>query len=181
MQIFVEYLPLVLFFASFKLYGIYVATGVAIVTSVLTIAYAYSKTKKVNAMQWVSLVIIVVFGGATIFLQDERFIKMKPSVLYVCCAAALAVGKLWFKQDWLAKIFAQAELNVPASVWTTLTWSWVGFFCFLALLNFYVANTYSLDQWVTFKVWGIMGILLVFMVANGLYLTRYMKPGDGKS
>jgi intracellular septation protein len=175
MQIFIEYLPLILFFAAFKLYGIYAATGVAIVASVLSIAYAYFKTKKVNAMQWVSLVIIVVFGGATIFLQDERFIKMKPSVLYLCGAAALAVGKLWFKQDWLAKVFSQAELNLPASVWTTLTWAWVGFFCFLAALNMYVANTYSLDQWVTFKVWGMMGIMLVFMVGNGFYLAKFMK------
>jgi intracellular septation protein len=176
MQIFVEYLPLILFFAAFKLYDIYVATAVAIVASVLSIAYAWTKTKKVTTMQWVSLFVIVVFGGATIYLKDERFIKLKPSVLYLCAAGALTVGKLWFKEDWLAKVLSQAQLQLPAAVWTTLTWAWVGFFCFLAALNVYVANNYPLDTWVTFKVWGMMGLTLIFMLGNGLYLARYVKP-----
>jgi intracellular septation protein len=175
MQILAEYLPLILFFVAFKLHDIYVATGVAIVASVLSIAFAWSKTKHVTPMQWISLFVIVVFGGATIFLKDERFIKLKPSVLYLCAAAALAVGKLWFKEDWLSKVLAQAQLTLPASVWTTLTWAWVGFFCFLAALNFYVAQHYALDTWVTFKVWGLMALLLVFIVLNGLFLARYVK------
>ena len=175
MQIFVEYLPLILFFVAFKLYGIYVATGVAIVASVLSIGFAWTKTRKVTVMQWVSLFVIVVFGGATIFLKDERFIKLKPSVLYLCAASALAVGKLWFKEDWLSKVLAQAQLTLPAPVWTTLTWAWVGFFCFLAALNYYVAQSYPLDTWVTFKVWGMMALLFGFIVLNGLYLARYVK------
>jgi intracellular septation protein len=175
MQILIEYLPLILFFAAFKLYGIYVATGVAIAASVLAIAFTMLRGGKVSVMQWVSLVIVVVFGGATIALHDEMYIKWKPSVLYTCGAIALAIGKIFFKKNWLKAVFSQAQLELPDSVWSTLTWLWVGFFLFLAALNGYVATHYSLDTWVSFKVWGFMGIMLVFMIGNGLYLARYMK------
>jgi intracellular septation protein len=174
MQLIVEYLPLILFFAAYKLYGIYIATGVAIGASIGTILYARFKTGKVTPLQWISLVIIGVFGGATIVLHDETFIKWKPSVLYVCMAGALLIGKVFYKKDWLASLFAQANLVLPAKVWTTLTWTWIAFFSFLAALNGYVATHYSLDAWVNFKVWGVMGMMLVFFLGIGVYLSRHM-------
>ncbi len=175
MQILIEYLPLILFFAAFKLYGIYVATGVAIAASIAVIGLTMARGGKVSVMQWVSLAIVVIFGGATIALQDEMYIKWKPSVLYACGAIALVVGKLYFKKDWLKALFSQAQLELPAPVWTTLTWAWVCFFFFLAALNGYVATHYSLETWVSFKVWGFMGLMFVFILGNGLYLSRYLK------
>jgi intracellular septation protein len=175
MALALEYLPLVLFFVAYKLYGIYVATGVAIAASVITIVVAKLRGSPISVMQWVSLFIIVVFGGATILLKDEFFIKWKPSVLYLCAAGALVVGKLLYKKDWLKALFSQADLKLPDSAWTNLTWAWVGFFVFLAALNGYVATHYSLDTWVNFKVWGVMGIMLVFFLGMGVYLARFMK------
>jgi intracellular septation protein len=178
MAILLEYLPLVLFFIAYKISGIYVATGVAIVASVVAIVFSKLRGTPVTTMQWVSLFIIVVFGGATILLHDEFYIKWKPSVLYLCAAGALLVGKLIYKQDWLKKLFAQAQLELPGHVWTRLTWSWVGFFAGLAALNGYVATHYSLDTWVNFKVWGVMGIMLVFFLGLGLYLAKYVKTDN---
>jgi intracellular septation protein len=175
MALFFEYLPLILFFAAYKWYGIYVATGVAIAASIATLAIAKLRRTPITVMQWVSLFIIVVFGGATILLQDEFYIKWKPSVLYLCGALALLIGKLVYRKDWLKSLFAQAELNLPDRVWTTLTWSWIGFFVGLAALNGYVATKYSLDTWVNFKVWGVMGLMFLFFLGLGVYLARFLK------
>lgn len=175
MALFLEYLPLILFFVAYKVWGIYVATGVAIAASFVTIGVAKLRGGAVTMIQWVSLFIIVVFGGATILLHDEVYIKWKPSVLYASVAAALLVGKLVYKKDWLKTLFAHAQLDLPAHVWSALTWSWVGFFAFLAALNGYVATHFSLDTWVNFKVWGVMILMLAFFLLLGLYLSKYVK------
>jgi intracellular septation protein len=182
MQFILEYAPLILFFVAYKLKDIYVATGVAIVASVLAIAYAWFATKKVSTMQWLSLAIIVVFGGATLLLHDETFIKWKPSALYAVFAVTLLVGKVIMKRDWISVIFKQANIDAPARIWTRITWAWIVFFVFMAALNGYVATHYSLDTWVNFKVWWAMGIFFTFTVANVVVLAKYMsdepKPAE---
>src|SRR5512134_2673530 len=125
MQLLADYFPLLLFFVAFKWQGIYVATAVAIVASIAQIAWFHWR-RKVSAIHWLSLAIIVVFGGATLLLQDETFIKWKPTVLYALFGLILAAGKLAFRRDLLALLIK--DLTLPASVWTRLTWSWVGFF-----------------------------------------------------
>lgn len=176
MQFFADYLPLILFFAAFKLWGIYVATAVAIAASVVQIAY-FKWRGKVSAVHWLSLVIIVVFGGATLWLQDEQFIKWKPTVLYGLFGGLLALGKLAFRRDWIALLLK--DLALPAAVWSTLTWSWVAFFAAMAVANWYVAFHYSTEAWVSFKVWGGIGLFLVFALAQGLWLARHL-PEEGK-
>jgi intracellular septation protein len=178
MQFILEYAPLILFFAAYKLTDIYVATAVAIVASVVAIAYTWFSTKKVTAMQWLSLAIIVIFGGATLLLRDETFIKFKPTALYGALALTLLFGKLVMKRDWISVLFKQANVNAPASVWTRLTFLWVVFFGFMAALNAYVATNFSLDTWVNFKVWWAMGIFFVFMIGNVLLLSRYMSDAS---
>ncbi|MGL4232277.1 MAG: inner membrane-spanning protein YciB, partial [Casimicrobium sp.] len=142
------------------------------------IAYAYFVQKKVTPIQWVSLAIIVVFGGATLLLHDETFIKWKPSALYGIFALTLLVGKLFFKRDWIGVLFQQANFKAPANVWTTVTYAWVVFFLAMAALNGYIATHFSLDTWVNFKVWWAMGIFLVFTVLNVLFLSKYMADPD---
>jgi intracellular septation protein len=176
MHALLEYLPLILFFVAYKLKGIYVATAVAIIASIVTLGISKMQRRDISVMQWVSLFVVVVFGGATILLQDETFIKAKPSVLYLVAAAALAVGKLVYKKDWLKSLFAQAQLDLPDAVWTRLTWAWIVFFGFLAALNAYVAMAFSMDAWVNFKVWGVMALMAIFFVGLGVYLSRFMKP-----
>lgn len=171
MQLLADYFPLVLFFVAFKWAGIWVATAVAIAASIVQIAWFHWRGK-VSAVHWISLVIIVVFGGATLLLQDETFIKWKPTVLYLTFAVVLAGGKLVWRRNLLG--YLMKELNLPPAVWTRLTWSWVTFFSLMACLNWYVAFHYSTDAWVNFKVWGAMGLFLVFALAQGVVLARYV-------
>lgn len=178
MQFVLEYAPIILFFVAYKLKDIYFATGIAIGASIAAIGYAYFVQKKVSAMQWLSLAIIIVFGGATLLLHDETFIKWKPSALYAALALTLLIGKLFFRRDWIAVLFQQANIVAPNRVWTIITWSWVAFFSAMAALNGYVATYFSLDTWVNFKVWWAMGIFFVFTIANVLFLSRYMQEAD---
>ncbi|HVF63411.1 MAG TPA: septation protein A [Casimicrobiaceae bacterium] len=171
MQLVADYFPLLLFFIAFKLQGIYVATAVAIVASVVQIAY-FKARGKVSAIHWLSLAIIVVFGGATLLLQDKTFIMLKPTVLYATFGAILAVGKLAFRRDLIAVLLK--DLALPAPVWSIVTWSWVAFFGAMALANLYVAWNFSEDTWVNFKVWGGIALFMVFALAQGLWLSRYL-------
>jgi len=175
MQILADYLPLILFFVAFKVAGIYWATGVAIAASVVQIAWLASRGR-VHATNWLSLVIIVVFGGATLLLQDETFIKWKPTVLYALFGLVLAVGKLAFRRDLIAVLLK--DLALPAGVWTGVTWSWTAFFAAMAVANWYVAFHFPTETWVNFKVWGGIGLFLVFAIAQGAVLSRYVtEPG----
>ena len=178
MQFILEYAPIILFFAAYKLKDIYFATGVAIAASVLAIAYAWFATRKVSTMQWLSLGIIVIFGGATLLLHDETFIKWKPSALYGAFGLTLLFGKLVLGRDWIRVLFQQAQIQAPDAVWGRITWAWIVFFAFMTALNGYVATQYSLDAWVNFKVWWAMGIFFAFTVANVVVLAKYMKEGD---
>jgi intracellular septation protein len=116
--------------------------------------------------------VIVVFGGATLLLQDETFIKWKPTVLYLTFGLVLAVGKLAYRRDLLS--YLMKDLSLPAAVWTRLTWSWVAFFAAMALANWYVAFHFATETWVNFKVWGGIGLFHVFALAQGHVLARYL-------
>jgi len=168
----VDYLPLVLFFVAFKLAGVYVATGVAIAATVAQIAWVRWHHGKVGPVHLMSLAVIVVFGGATLLLHDETFIKWKPTVLYTLFGLILAVGRFAFGKNLLAYVMRGVEL--PETAWVGLTWAWVAFFASMALANWYVAFHYSLDTWATFKVWGGIGLFLAFALAQGLVLARYV-------
>ena len=178
MQFLLEYAPIILFFVAYKLKDIYFATAVAIAASVLAIAYAWFASKRVSTMQWLSLGIIVVFGGATLLLHDETFIKWKPSALYAAFGLTLLFGKLVMKRDWIQAIFKQAQIEAPDALWSRLTWAWIAFFAFMAALNGYVATTFTLDAWVNFKVWWAMGLFLLFTVGNVAFLAKYMKESE---
>jgi intracellular septation protein len=171
MQLLADYFPLILFFLAFKWQGIMVATGVAIAASIAQIAW-FKWKGKVSAVHWISLAIIVVFGGATLILQDEVFIKWKPTVLYGAFGTILAVGKLALGRDLIAYLLKDIEL--PPAVWTRVTWAWSAFFFAMAALNWYVAFHYPTDVWVNFKVWGGIGLFLAFALAQGLFLARYV-------
>jgi intracellular septation protein len=171
MRILADYFPLLLFFVAFKLQGIWVATAVAIAASIVQIAWFHWRGR-VSAVHWLSLAIIVVFGGATLILRDETFIKWKPTVLYLSFAVILAAGKLGWRRDFLALVMKDIEL--PPSIWTRLTWSWVAFFVAMAATNWYVAFHYPTETWVDFKVWGGIGLFLLFALAQGVFLARHV-------
>jgi len=171
MQLLADYFPLLLFFIAFKWQGIMVATAVAIVASICQIAY-FKWKGKVSAVHLISLAIIVVFGGATLVLQDEVFIKWKPTVLYGAFCLVLLAGKLVWNRDLLAYVLK--DLTLPPAVWTRVTWSWVAFFAFMGVANWYVAFHFPTDTWVNFKVWGGIGLFLLFALGQGLMLARHV-------
>ena len=172
MQLIADYFPLLLFFIAFKLQGIYVATAVAMVASVAQIAYLRWKRGRVAPVHWLSLAIIVVFGGATLILHDEVFIKWKPTVLYGLFGTILAVGRLGFGRNLIA--YVMQGVTLPAAIWTRVTWSWVAFFAFMGVANWYVAFNFPTDTWVNFKVWGGIGLFLTFALLQGLFLSRHL-------
>ena len=174
MKLFLDFFPIVLFFVAFKLWGIYVATGVAIVATVAQIAWVRYSTGKVEPMQWLSLGIIVVFGGATILAHDETFIKWKPTVLYWLMGGTLAVGQLFFRRN-LLKSLMGTQLELPDAAWRAMNWSWITFFAVMGVLNLWVAYNFDTDAWVNFKLFGGLGLMGLFVVGQALYLGRYMK------
>ena len=176
MKLLLDFFPIALFFVAFKLWGIYVATGVAIVATIAQIAWLRYSTGKVEPMQWLSLGIIVVFGGATILAHDETFIKWKPTVLYWLMGGSLAAGLLVFKKNLLKSVMG-AQLELPENAWRAMTWSWVLFFAVMGVLNLWVAFHFDTATWVNFKLFGGLGLMAVFVIGQALYLGRYMKDG----
>lgn len=177
MKLLLDFFPIILFFGAFKLYGIYVATGVAIAATIAQIAWLRYSLGKVEPMQWISLGVIAVFGGATIVLQNETFIKWKPTVLYWLMGGALLAGQLFFRKN-LMKSLMGAQMQLPDAAWRVLNWSWIGFFAVMGVLNLWVAFHFDTDTWVNFKLFGGLGLMAVFVVAQAFYLGRYMKA-DG--
>ena len=180
MKLLFEFLPLILFFVAFKLGDIYIATGVAIATAVVQFAWMRVRGQTISNMQWISLGVICVFGGLTLWLKDDRFIRAKPTVLYWICALSLLVGRVFFNANWLQKVMPANELPLPEAIWRRLTWLWIGFFTFMGCLNLYVGffGNYSLDTWANFKVWWSMGIILAFSLAQGVYMARHLPHTD---
>ena len=176
MKFLFDLFPVILFFAAFKLGDIYLATGVAMAATFLQIGWVWVKHRKVDTMLWVSLVIISVFGGMTLFLHDETFIKWKPTVLYWAFAVALAGGALFFKKNFIRTMLSE-QLELPEHIWNRLNWSWVGFFVFMGVANLAVAFAFNLstDVWVSFKLFGGMGLMFLFAMAQVLMLSKYVE------
>jgi len=177
MKFLFDLFPVALFFAAFKLFDIYVATGVAIATTALQVAWLKLRGKPVHVMLWASFAIIVVFGGATLLLQDETFIKWKPTVLYWLFGGVLAGAVLLFDRNLIRALLGE-QMQLPERVWTRLNWSWVGFFAFMGAANLYVAYNYSTDLWVNFKLFGGMGLMFLFVIAQSLLLAKYAEEGE---
>jgi len=172
-----DFFPVILFFVAFKFSDIFVATGVAIAATFVQIGWVLARGKKVTGMQWASLVIIGVFGGATLLLRDETFIKWKPTVLY-WLAGIIFIGALAFRQNLVKAVMSEGGLTLPEPVWTKLCVAWGLFFLFKGTLNLWVAYNFPTDVWVNFKLFGGMGLMLAFVLAQAWWLSRYM-PDEG--
>ena len=174
MKFLFDLLPLALFFAAFKLFDIYIATATAIVATFAQIGWLKLRGRNVDKMMWVTLAIIVLFGGATLVLHDETFIKWKPTVLYWAFGIGLTTAELVFRKNLIrAALAEQMQISAPDAIWAKLNWAWVGFFAFMGAANLYIAFNFPTETWVNFKVFGGMGLLLVFAVAQAVFLTRH--------
>lgn len=174
MKFLFDLFPVILFFVAFKLSDIYVATGVAIVATFAQIGWLKLRKKRVEPMLWASLAIIVVFGGATLVLQNETFIKWKPTVLYWLFSAAIAGAALLWRKNMIRAVMGQ-QVSMPERIWTRLNWSWAGFFLFMGIANLYFAYNYPTDVWVNFKLFGGMGLMFLFVIAQALLLARHIE------
>ncbi|MCK6405925.1 MAG: septation protein A [Rhodocyclaceae bacterium] len=174
MKFLFDIFPVVLFFIAFKIYGIFVATAVAIAGTFVQIGWVWFRHRKVDTMLWVSLVIVTVFGGATLMLHDEMFIKWKPTVLYWLFAVILAGGVLVMKKNLMKTLLAE-QMQLPDVAWNRMNWSWIGFFVFMGIANLIVAYSFSTDDWVNFKLFGGIGLMLVFVLAQGMMLSKYIE------
>jgi len=179
MKFLFDIFPVILFFAAFKAFGIYIATGVAIAATALQIAWVWLKHRKVENMQWISLALIAVFGGATLLLQDETFIKWKPTVLYWLFAAVLTGSDLFFRKN-LIRSMMDKQVSAPDHIWKKLLFGWIGFFVVMGILNLYVAYGYPTDTWVSFKLFGGIGLMLLFVLGQAFVLAPHMKEKDGE-
>ena len=179
MKFLFDLFPVILFFVAFKLQGIYVATAVAIAASLGQIGWLWLRGRKIDTMLWVSLAIIVVFGGATLLLHDETFIKWKPTVLYWLFASVLSTSE-WFLHKNLIRSMLGEQIQLPEPAWKKLNFAWVGFFVCMGLLNLYVAFNYPTDTWVNFKLFGGMGLMLAFVIGQGLFLAKYVEQKESK-
>jgi intracellular septation protein len=171
-----DWLPIILFFVAYKLADLYVATAVAIVASALLMGWMRIRGLPIDKMQWLSLGLIVVFGGATLLLQDERFIKLKPSLLYGLFGLGLLIPQLFMGTRLIEKLLAD-KVQLPDAAWARLNAAWGLFFLFMAGLNLYVAAAFSTDTWVDFKLFGTIGLMLIFILAQGVYISRF-QPQD---
>jgi len=203
MKILFDFLPIALFFGMFKYaeghkdwaaatgtewFGAFVsggtigpteapvllATVVVILATLAQIGWLLLRRQKIEPMLWVSLVLVVGLGGATVYFHNENFIKWKPTALYWAMGGALMVGQLVFKKNFIKSLMG-AQMTLPDEAWRAMCWSWTGFFTVMGVLNLWVAFTFSTDTWVTFKMFGGLGLMVVFVVLQALYLSRYTK------
>lgn len=153
---------------------ILLATVVMIVVSVAQIGYLLSRGRKVDPMLWVSLLIVGVFGGATIYFHNENFIKWKPTVLYWCFGAALLGGQIFMRKNLIRSMMEQ-QIKLPDTIWQRLNLAWSAFFIAMGFLNLYVAFNFPTATWVNFKLFGGMGLMFAFIIAQSMVLSKYMK------
>jgi len=153
---------------------ILIATGVAIVATIAQIGYLLLRRRKVDGMLWVSLAIIVVFGGATIYFHSDTFIKWKPTVLYWIFAVGLLLGPLIAKKN-LIRAMMEKSMTLPDVIWARLNLTWAGFFALMGALNLFVAFNFPTSAWVNFKLFGVTILMLVFVVGQMMMLSKYLK------
>ena len=172
-----EFIPLVIFFIVYKMVDIYAATGALMVAMTLTFIYSYFKNgKKAEKMQIVTLAMILIFGTLTLVLHDDVFIKWKVTLVYALFSIGLLVTQFIFKKPAIKQMLGK-ELELPEHVWSNLNLAWAIFFAVLGAVNVYVAFNMSQEVWVNFKVFGLLGVTLMFTVLSGVYLYKYL-PKD---
>jgi len=181
MKFLFDLFPIILFFIAFKFGDIYTATIVAMAATIGQILWVYYRHRKIEAMQWVSLIMIIVFGSLTIFLHDKTFIQLKPTALYWLFSGALFISAQFFNKNWIQVLMGKQVTLKPTnahSIWSRLNLAWSAFFFMMGALNLYVAFEYSEEAWVNFKLFGSTGLLVIFVIIQGIWLSRHMEHPD---
>ncbi|ANS43253.1 septation protein A [Serratia inhibens] len=179
MKQFLDFLPLIVFFAFYKLYDIYVASGALIVATALALVFTWIKYRKVEKMTLITFLMVLVFGTLTLVFHNDLFIKWKVTVIYSLFALALLVSQLVLKKPLVQRMLGK-ELTLPDKVWSNLNLAWAVFFLLCGLANIYVAFWLPQSVWVNFKVFGLTALTLVFTLLSGIYIYRHMPEEQKK-
>ncbi len=179
MKPFLEFFPIVLFFITYKLYDIYIATAVVIGATIVQVATYWLMYRKVETMQWITLALILVMGGATLYLQDEQFIKWKLTIIEWLFGGAFLASQFFGEKTFIERMMG-ANLELPALIWKRLNVSWALFFIGVGCLNLYVMWHYNTDDWVSFKTFGVPGLMIVFIAVQMVFLYKYAPESEAK-
>jgi intracellular septation protein len=177
MKLLFELFPVLLFFVAYKIYGIYIATAVMIATSLLQAFYLWRRDGAIPTMHWVTLGLVVFFGGLTLVLQDPTFVKVKPTIVNWLFASAFIIAP-FIGGKTLPQRMMEANVELPESRWKILNRAWILFFIVLGGLNVAVAFNFSEDAWVNFKLYGLMGLTFLFALTQGFYIARHMQSHE---
>lgn len=185
MKILFDFFPILLFFITFKLYddptqGVLAATLVAIVASIVQVSIVWLRQQRVETMHLVTLALIVVLGGATLLLRDEIYIKWKPTAVNWLFAAVFLASEFIGRKN-LVQRMLEGSFALQGSIWKRLNTSWVVFFLLMGVLNLFVVYYFDTDTWVNFKLFGLLGLTLAFVLAQSLYLARHVRQDDSSA
>ena len=180
-----DFFPVVLFFVAYKMHddpneGIIFATGVAIAASIAQVSFTWFKDRKVERMHVVTMALIVVLGGLTIALNDETFIKWKPTLVNGLFGAAF-LGSHFIGTKPLVRRMMESSIELPDRIWNRVSGSWIAFFVLCGTLNLYVAYSFDTDTWVNFKLFGLLGLTALFVIAQGFYMMRHVREDEPAS
>ncbi len=209
MKLLLDFFPLVLFFIVFKLaeghaeaaaafstlhLGFLVSGGVVdaqiapvllatlatMVATLVQVTVLKLRGKKIDLMLWITLALVVTLGAATVWFHNDTFIKWKPTGLHWVMALTLWISEAWFGRNLIRQAMTKAELTLPDPIWLKLNRAWVLFFAVLGVVNLYVAYNFSTSAWANFKVFGVTGLIVLFTLAQGLYLGKHLPPEEDK-
>ncbi len=175
MKFLFDFFPILLFFIAYKMFDIYVATVVAIASSFIQVGWFWLQNRRIEKMHVITLGMLVVFGGATLILQDEIFIKWKPTVINWLFGVVF-IGSQYIGEKSIVRRMMEGNISLPDAIWGRLNIAWALFFIVLGFINLYVAFNFDTDTWVNFKLFGLMGLTFLFIILQALYLGRFIEP-----
>ncbi len=179
MKLLFDFFPILLFFIAYKMQGIFVATAVVIIAAFVQVAVFWLMHRRFEKMHLITLAIIIVFGGATLVFQDPVFIKWKPTVVNWLFAIVFLASQFIGDKTLLERMMSHA-ITVPTIVWLRLNLIWVVFFLCMGIANLFVAYRFDENTWVNFKLFGMMGLTLAFVIGQSLYLARHLELEPGQ-
>jgi intracellular septation protein len=174
MQFLYDFFPIIIFFTVYKFAGIYYATAAAMLISLVQVSVYWYKHRSFDKLQLVTLILILLLGGATLILHKPIFIKWKPSVVY-WVFALIFFGSNYIGKKPLMQHMMDKKIQLPTYVWKRINLSWGIFFALIGFLNLYVIYHFSTDTWVNFKLFGVLGLTVVFSIGQAIYLSRHVK------
>lgn len=177
MKFLFDILPIIIFFLTYKVAGIFVATAVAIIVSIIQLGIFWFIYRRFEGMLLVSCLLVVVMGTITLMLHNEIYIKWKPTIIYWVFALAF-LGSQFIGDKPIVQRMLESNIQLPAKIWLRLNISWISFFIFIGFLNLYVVYHYSTNTWVNFKLIGIIGMTIAFLIAQGFYISKHMKENE---